>query len=192
MKNKIKDTACQLFQEKGFHNTSMREIAEELQVSKAALYYHYSNKEELFISIIDEAFQTMNSFFDKIPKDTSFWQLIHLWIQMMVKQRRESPGIRKLIFYLIMGRYKNQINYDMRPHMEKGVESFRKLMDKAIENKEIRNDLPLDFMLKYLFTTVQGMLNEMEERPLLKFDEMKDKELTEALFVITKGALEYK
>lgn len=190
MKNKIKIVASRLFQEKGFHNTSMREIAEELEVTKAALYYHYPTKEELFIEIINDAFETMNGFFSSYRPDVPFMGFIHCWIGEIVKQRREYPGLRKLIFYLMMGRYRNQINFDLRPHMEQGVRFFRSVIDHALEKKEIRQDLPVDFLLKFVFTTVQGMLNDLEESPVLNFDEMSDKELVEAIYSLVKGALE--
>ena len=38
--------ALELFAEQGYEKTSLREIAERLGVTKAALYYHFKSKEE--------------------------------------------------------------------------------------------------------------------------------------------------
>lgn len=44
--------AGRIFNEKGFHNTSLDEIADELGVTKAALYYYVSGKDELLYECI--------------------------------------------------------------------------------------------------------------------------------------------
>ncbi|MFF0454364.1 TetR/AcrR family transcriptional regulator [Nocardia africana] len=54
MRERIRSVAMQLFSEQGYENTSMREIAERLSVTKAALYYHFKAKEDIVISLSDE------------------------------------------------------------------------------------------------------------------------------------------
>jgi AcrR family transcriptional regulator len=44
--------ALELFTLRGFDQTSLREIAEHLGVTKAALYYHYHSKEQLLEAVI--------------------------------------------------------------------------------------------------------------------------------------------
>jgi AcrR family transcriptional regulator len=44
-------TRC--FNQKGFSGTSLDEIAEQLQVSKGAFYYHFANKEALLTQCFD-------------------------------------------------------------------------------------------------------------------------------------------
>jgi len=46
-KQKILTTAGRLFSVKGYFGVSMQDIADELDITKAALYYHYESKEEL-------------------------------------------------------------------------------------------------------------------------------------------------
>ncbi len=47
-KEKILDAALKLFSGKGYHETSMAEIAEEAGLGKGTLYWHFSSKDELF------------------------------------------------------------------------------------------------------------------------------------------------
>lgn len=49
----ISEVAARLFAEKGFSGTSMRDIANALNVSVASVYYYYKNKEGLLYSIIN-------------------------------------------------------------------------------------------------------------------------------------------
>lgn len=51
---RIQQVALELFTERGYHKTSLREIAERLGVTKAALYYHFKSKEELVESFFGD------------------------------------------------------------------------------------------------------------------------------------------
>ncbi|MBC2903911.1 TetR/AcrR family transcriptional regulator [Streptomyces cupreus] len=53
-RQRIQDVALELFAEQGYEKTSLREIAERLDVTKAALYYHFKTKEEILVSIYDD------------------------------------------------------------------------------------------------------------------------------------------
>ncbi|MFG2294869.1 TetR/AcrR family transcriptional regulator [Streptomyces sp. NPDC048603] len=53
-RQRIQDVALELFAEQGYEKTSLREIAERLEVTKAALYYHFKTKEEIIISIFED------------------------------------------------------------------------------------------------------------------------------------------
>jgi AcrR family transcriptional regulator len=46
--------AMELFNEQGYDKTSLREIADRLGVTKAALYYHFKSKEEIVWTIVDD------------------------------------------------------------------------------------------------------------------------------------------
>src|SRR5689334_9591131 len=53
-RQRIQDVALDLFAEQGYEKTSLREIAERLEVTKAALYYHFKTKEEILVSIFED------------------------------------------------------------------------------------------------------------------------------------------
>jgi AcrR family transcriptional regulator len=52
-RERIQATALELFAEHGYEKTSLREIAERLHVTKAALYYHFNSKEDIVVSLFD-------------------------------------------------------------------------------------------------------------------------------------------
>ncbi|KIF76017.1 TetR family transcriptional regulator [Streptomyces sp. 150FB] len=53
-RQRIQDVALELFVDQGYEKTSLREIAERLDVTKAALYYHFKTKEDILISIFED------------------------------------------------------------------------------------------------------------------------------------------
>jgi len=50
---RIQRAALTLFLRQGYERTSLREIADQLAFTKAALYYHYRSKEELLQAVLD-------------------------------------------------------------------------------------------------------------------------------------------
>jgi len=53
---RIQQVALELFAEQGYDKTSLREIAERLDVTKAALYYHFKSKEDIVRSLAEDYF----------------------------------------------------------------------------------------------------------------------------------------
>ena len=51
---RIQAVAVELFTEQGYDGTSLREIAERLNVTKAALYYHFKSKEDIVASLVED------------------------------------------------------------------------------------------------------------------------------------------
>ncbi|HET9897759.1 MAG TPA: TetR/AcrR family transcriptional regulator [Streptosporangiaceae bacterium] len=51
---RIQQVAVELFTEHGYEGTSLREIAERLDVTKAALYYHFKSKEDIVTSLVED------------------------------------------------------------------------------------------------------------------------------------------
>ena len=56
----ILEKAHELFVEKGYERSSMREIAEKVGISKAALYHHFKNKEDILFTLCVEAGEIIN------------------------------------------------------------------------------------------------------------------------------------
>ncbi|ACB95887.1 TetR/AcrR family transcriptional regulator [Beijerinckia indica] len=51
-----------LFRTKGYHATSMSDVAEQCQIQKAALYYHFASKEALALAVMAK----VQAYFDKV------------------------------------------------------------------------------------------------------------------------------
>ncbi|WP_248958584.1 TetR/AcrR family transcriptional regulator [Sphaerisporangium perillae] len=51
---RIQEIALKLFTEQGYEATSLREIAETLGVTKAALYYHFKTKDDIVASLAED------------------------------------------------------------------------------------------------------------------------------------------
>lgn len=74
--------AAMLFKENGYFNTSVNQIARELDIKKGSLYYYISDKETLLFEILNRTMNTMLELVQDIPSgDFSPDQKLELAIQ---------------------------------------------------------------------------------------------------------------
>ena len=62
-RDEILEAAREVFAERGYQKASMREIARRAGITQAALYYHFENKEDLLIIILE---QFSNDFYQSL------------------------------------------------------------------------------------------------------------------------------
>jgi len=53
-RERILDSAMNIFSAKGFHDTKLDEIVADASTSKGSIYFHFPNKEKLFIALVDQ------------------------------------------------------------------------------------------------------------------------------------------
>jgi len=53
-RERILDAALDIFSKKGYHDTRLDEIVQESHTSKGSIYFHFPNKEKLFIALVDQ------------------------------------------------------------------------------------------------------------------------------------------
>lgn len=71
-KSAIRNAAVELFATKGFEQTSLREVADAVGITKASLYYHYASKLDLLLAVIDPIVDHMRAMVDGlevVPRD---------------------------------------------------------------------------------------------------------------------------
>ena len=57
-RERVLKVAGRLFTEKGYKAVRLRDIADELGIKQASLYYHVSSKEQLFVEVTERGFTT--------------------------------------------------------------------------------------------------------------------------------------
>ena len=97
LRPQIISAAKGLLVDQGYHGLSMREIAAAVGVSKAALYYHFQDKEQLLIAILeaylDEIEATLASIQDQTTQSRA---RIRLLIKSILNQPAEQRAVIRL------------------------------------------------------------------------------------------------
>lgn len=110
-KDRIVEVAHEVFSKKGYHDTTMDDIAEQLGVSKGALYQYFESKEDLYRAILNAGFHNLTdllrstatsagsyaeacqAFFDSLTKDVS--SLGHSF--EVISEASRNPALAKVV-----------------------------------------------------------------------------------------------
>ncbi len=84
-RQRILDTALEHFAERGFEGASMRDLAEAVGVSTAALYYHFENKDALLVALLEPFLDAVS---DLLEKDGSRTELIEGYVDLLLAHDR--------------------------------------------------------------------------------------------------------
>ncbi len=88
-KDEILDAAAQIFRIKGYHATSMSDIAGAVNLQKASLYHHVASKQEILLELLDQALLLLTGQVIGIVEDENasadekLRQMIHAYLKAL-------------------------------------------------------------------------------------------------------------
>src|SRR5215467_15207607 len=68
-RNELTRTAARLFAEKGYHGTSIGDLAEAMGVQKGSLYAHIESKADLLWEVAREGSAAFHAALDEVPEE---------------------------------------------------------------------------------------------------------------------------
>lgn len=147
--------AFDVFMDKGYDSTSISVLQQELNMSRGAMYRYFKNKEELFISVIDEyVFKLFERLVTEVDPTITTAELIDL---IHKRQRRvfsvfSRAGVTNIVFMnytaLIIQAVKHYPDFLM---LFKGIHkhllsSWKLALQNSIDAKEVRDDIDIEIM----------------------------------------------
>ena len=126
--------AVRLFAQKGYHGTSIGDIAEALGVQKGTLYSHIDSKEELLDETLSEGAAAFHAALDEIPDDAAPVEKVRLALRghlrvvgeqldvatVFVQEWRYLEGERREAFVAERRRYEERIRELLREGRDLG------------------------------------------------------------------------
>jgi AcrR family transcriptional regulator len=132
--------AARLFAERGFHGTSMGDLAEALGVQKGSLYSLTGSKQELLFETMREGARAFHSALDAVPEDVSTVERIRLALRghlAVVAEQLEVATVFTREWRYLDEAYRAEILDERRRYEER----FRALFREGVEAGELRSDL---------------------------------------------------
>src|SRR3954471_12175134 len=91
----IRAVAAELFAQQGFEQTSLRQIAERLGITKAALYYHFPSKDELLAELARPMIEDLEAYVAQAhgagPDDAP--ELLRRYLELCHRNRKLLQGV---------------------------------------------------------------------------------------------------
>lgn len=137
-KHAIRDTARRLFSEQGYQNTSMRDIAEALNISVGNLTYHYKKKEALIEAILLEDHKK----YHKSAPPLTLKDFERLLQKILVQKNRRPYYFRHFtqLSQISPAIYRQQVSV---------LQNFNDILIKSLENFENSGILKKEFSHEY-------------------------------------------
>ncbi len=166
-------SAFKVFSEKGYYNAKMEEIAEEAGVGKGTVYSYFSNKKDLFdtmvFSYLEEYFKKLDAGIDE--KDT-MEVTIHKFIinHMDILISTKATFMKVMTDFSNIPRSKEEIMDFHKKFVFEKTERYMKIFEKAKEKGELRDISPL-LAANFFLGALKGI-----SESIIVFDEIQDKE----------------
>ncbi len=158
-KERIMENAVRIFSEKGFHGTSMRDIAGASNCSLPTLYYHYKSKNELFEEIVVNRFLKIT---DRMNKELNFGAGPEELYFQVLKTRKELKGFDKEVYKMALkvwlgfegeGKAREQV-VDWE---SKRAGANRRFIDKAVKSESVREDVT-EILINYMENVINRII----------------------------------
>ncbi len=151
-REKIIQSAVELFGRKGYHSTSIQEICEHAGVSKGAVFHYFSNKSEIlfvihdqFIDVIlEQAGRVLQQ--EELTATEKLRELLILLVQLVADFKMHVTVFFKEYKYVD----KDRLDI-IREKRDRCEQIYRTVVEQGVASGEFRQDLDVDVVVKGLF-----------------------------------------
>lgn len=95
--DRILNDAIHLFAKAGFSGVSMREIAQRAEITQAAIYHHFANKEALYLAAIKKVFRAQTGdVVDTLESVEDPMDRLEALIELVMQRMNDEPQFRQI------------------------------------------------------------------------------------------------
>jgi len=169
-RNEIIETAGKLFEEKGYEQTQVQDIVNEIGVAKGLFYYYFKSKDEVMEELADRyADAIIDAVNNLIDKDISTFDKINRIFQIFIDSAEKKSGIFMGILYVKNGITHERIFFNVGKKM---VPLVTELILSGNDNGECNCSDP-KFITEFLVSGLFNIMNQIS--PDEKIDYLKEK-----------------
>ena len=159
-KENILEAALLCFNEKGYHKTSIDDIALNGKISKGGIYYHFKSKEELFLKLFNFR---LNRYTEQlkayIQEESDPVKRIRILIQKWGLILKENEVFFKFCMeFSSMGAREKEIRKEMTSFYRSSVEIFRQIIEEGVATGEFEN-VDTERIARLIYFLSQGVFS---------------------------------
>jgi AcrR family transcriptional regulator len=163
-RNRVLREAHALFLERGFSDVSMQQIADAAGMTKAALYYHFRNKEDLFAQVVrHEIMRFVEGITAELDAKDSFEEQLRRFVTFVFRASGSD-------FSRLIGDFKRHVSDEsqQRLRLDEGchdpLQIVRPYFEQAQSAGELR-DVAVDHAMMLFFSMVGGLYMISMQKP---------------------------
>jgi len=151
-REKILTAAKELFQEKGFEPTTVREIATLAGVNVALINYHFGSKEQLLTQMVEETSAHTLLRLNDITKSGAspvekLEQMLELFIEKVFSNRQYYQMIHRELSTL----QRPELNDQISKPLKRNRDEMLKIIEEGQKKKVFRKDIEIDLTINTIF-----------------------------------------
>ncbi len=166
---RLLDAGAELFDQKGYHNVSIKEIGRLAGCNSALIAYHYGSKQALYQAIIEsqlQALQQLQVRLDKegLPPLERLKEYLHTILKSQLDPRRHM-----VILYQELITPSGLLTSDSWSRLARMGDYVQTLLIRAVAEGELKSPQEKDdySYVTFILTAVTEMLFLVKDRPLL-------------------------
>jgi AcrR family transcriptional regulator len=133
-------TAARLFAERGYHGTSLADVAAAVGMQKASLYHHIETKEDLLWAVASAGADAFRAALDAVPDDAPVIEKIRLALRAhlrVVADQLDAATVFTREWRSLSGERHERFLEERRGYEDR----IRALFREGVETGELRTDL---------------------------------------------------
>ncbi len=161
-KQRILDAANKVFIAKGFEKASLSDIAREAQVTRGAIYWHFENKSDIFVELLDTQSKSTNLrttlFAAANPDSPDPLGLLRKWMTLMFDENIDlivSPAIVNICVTIMAADEEDEA----RQRLVEFLKVRNLSLEAALRNAVARHQLPVDLDVKIAATYLKAIVD---------------------------------
>ncbi|MCM1128873.1 MAG: TetR family transcriptional regulator [Alistipes senegalensis] len=186
-RNRLLDAAEQVFYEKGVSNTTLNDIAEAAGVTRGAVYWHFTNKVDVFNAMVDRVRQPIRQMIDEIADEETEDPLGRLREKsvFLMREIQENAHYRKVLGILYHRCEFTEKSSEYQVSYREWMTRARETLTRVLGNARQKGQLPGDIDIGLSFLAVHVVFNGLLHSWLLTPDRFDLHEEARRLFDAT-------
>lgn len=157
------EAATKLFESKGYFMTTMDEIAEEANISKATIYKLFPSKEELFIKVAESLHEELISRLH-FQSEGGFPEVFTFMINSFLETLYERAGLIRMVVFEsfqapLFVKEKSKLLQMIRKNRERYMGVLQNVLKKGVEEGYVK--FPPEVFAKFLLAVFKGIFAEV-------------------------------
>ena len=156
------EKAMQVFWHKGYEATSMEDLLSAMDLNRGSLYDTFGDKRQLFLKVIDRYCTTFaSSKFSLLDQSGPALPTLRRFITGMIEGCLADPQHRGCLIantVMELSPHEKEIAGTLRQALKMAEDTFFKVLARAKQQGELKNNKDLRALAHYLTTMMQGTI----------------------------------